>query len=48
MKNTVHNTRWSAKVKIAPLQHVKGSHRAKADPVMTPKAPKPPKAKSIY
>lgn len=32
MKNTVHNMKWSAKVKIAKLQKVKGAERAEKPP----------------
>lgn len=32
MKNTVHNMKWSAQVKISKLQKVKGAQRAEPKP----------------
>lgn len=49
MKNTVHNMRWSAQVKINKLQKVKGATRAEPKPrnpmdigMQAPKQPKQP------
>lgn len=50
VKNTVHNQKWSAKVKIGHLQKVKGAERAEKPslPSIVPKTQTKPPPTNAY